>query len=302
MGDIKLGVMPAFKAGVITDPRWCHEFAEMVEAEGVESIWTVEHVVVAKDYEPRYSYSESGRMPGAPGSGTVMPDPLETLAFFAACTERVRLGTAVLVLTLHQPAVVAKRVATIDNLSGGRVSLGVGSGWQIEEYRACGVPYEGRGRRLDEAIVALRELWQPGYRTHQGEFFEFVDCESLPGPVQSGGPPIIIGGSTEIAARRAGRLGDGFYPYVISPEDLAKRIETIHRTAREHGRDPDAIEITVWPGSWKPGSTLDLDVVRRFTEVGAHRMTMSAQESGATEVAQIRDLVRRVQDEIISKL
>ena len=72
MGDIKLGVMPAFKNGVITDPRWCHEFAEMVEAEGVESIWTVEHVVVAKDYEPRYSYSESGRMPGAPGSGTVI--------------------------------------------------------------------------------------------------------------------------------------------------------------------------------------------------------------------------------------
>jgi probable F420-dependent oxidoreductase len=287
---------------VITDPRWCHEFAEMVEAEGVESIWTVEHVVVAKDYEPRYSYSASGRMPGAPGSGTVMPDPLEMLAFFASCTERVRLGTAVLVLTLHQPAVVAKRVSTIDNLSNGRVSLGVGSGWQIEEYRACGVPYEGRGRRLDDAIVALRELWQPGYRTHRGEFFEFVDCESLPEPVQTGGPPIIIGGSTEIAARRAGRLGDGFYPYVISPEDLATRIETIHQTAREHGRDPDAIEITVWPGSWKPGSTLDLDVVRRFTEVGAHRMTMSAQESGATEVSQIRDLVRRVQDEIISNL
>jgi probable F420-dependent oxidoreductase len=300
MGDIKLGIMPAFKDGVITDPRWCHEFAEMVEAEGVESIWTVEHVVVAKDYEPRYSYSASGRMPGAPN--TVMPDPLEMLAFFAACTERVRLGTAVLVLTLHQPAVVAKRVATIDNLSNGRVSLGVGSGWQIEEYRACGVAYEGRGRRLDEAIVALRELWTPGYRTHRGEFFEFIDCESLPAPVQKGGPPIIIGGSTEIAARRAGRLGDGFYPYVISPDDLATRIETIHRTAREHGRDPDAIEITVWPGSWKPGSTLDLGVVRRFTEVGAHRMTMSAQESGATEVSQIRDLVRRVQDEIISNL
>jgi alkanesulfonate monooxygenase SsuD/methylene tetrahydromethanopterin reductase-like flavin-dependent oxidoreductase (luciferase family) len=105
-----------------------------------------------------------------------------------------------------------------------------------------------------------------------------------------------------VAARRAGRLGDGFYPYVISPEDLATRIETIHRTAREHGRDPSAIEITVWPGSWKPGSTLDLEVVRRFTEVGAHRLTMSAQESGATDVTQIRDLVRRVQDEIISNL
>ena len=165
MGDIKLGIMPAFKDGVITDPRWCHEFAEMVEAEGVESIWTVEHVVVAKDYEPRYSYSANGRMPGA--SGTVMPDPLEMLAFFASCTERVRLGTAVLVLTLHQPAVVAKRVATIDNLSNGRVSLGVGSGWQIEEYRACGVPYDGgsparRGDRRVARVVDARLPHAPG--------------------------------------------------------------------------------------------------------------------------------------------
>jgi probable F420-dependent oxidoreductase len=272
----------------------------MLEAEGVESVWAVEHVVVAKDYEPRYSYSASGRMAGAPD--TVMPDPLEWLSFVAACTERLRLGTAVLVLTLHQPAVVAKRVATLDNLSGGRVLLGVGSGWQIEEYRACGVPYEGRGARLDEAIVALRALWQPGYRTHHGPCFAFDECESKPDPVAPGGPPIVIGGSTEVAARRAGRLGDGFYPYVVAPEDLAARIDTIRRTARAHGRDPDAVEITAWPGSWKPGCSLDLDVMRRFAEVGARRLVVSAQESGSTDLGEIRDFIRRVQDEIIAKL
>ena len=111
-------------------------------------------------YLPRYSYSPTGRMGGSPD--VQMPDPLEYLAFVAACTERLVLGTAVVVATLHQPAVLAKRVATLDALSGGRVRLGVGSGWQVEEYAACGVPYEKRGARLDEVIVAMRELWQPG--------------------------------------------------------------------------------------------------------------------------------------------
>jgi probable F420-dependent oxidoreductase len=239
-------------------------------------------------------------MGGAPD--TVMPDPLDWLSFVAACTQRINLGTAVLVLTLHQPAVVAKRVATLDNLSGGRVRLGVGSGWQVEEYQACGVPYEARGKRLDDAIVALRELWQPGYRTHHGEFFAFERCESKPDPVTPGGPPIIIGGSTEAAARRAGRLGDGFYPYVIGPEDLAARVATIHATAREHGRNPDAIAITAWPGSWKPGCSLDLDVMRRFAEVGVTRFVVAAQESGSTDIGAIRDFLRRVQDDIIAKL
>jgi probable F420-dependent oxidoreductase len=300
MGDISLGVLPVFKQGFVDNPAHTRAFVEMLEAESIESVWAVEHVVVAEDYEPRYSYSESGRMGGAPD--TVMPDPLDWLSFVAACTQRINLGTAVLVLTLHQPAVVAKRVATLDNLSGGRVRLGVGSGWQVEEYRACGVPYEARGKRLDDAIVALRELWQPGYRTHHGEFFAFERCESKPDPVTPGGPPIIIGGSTEAAARRAGRLGDGFYPYVIGPEDLAARVATIHATAREHGRNPDAIAITAWPGSWKPGCSLDLDVMRRFAEVGVTRFVVAAQESGSTDIGAIRDFLRRVQDDIIAKL
>lgn len=301
MGKVALGVMPSFAQGQITDRRWVSDYCEMIEAEGVESVFTVEHVVVAKDYEPRYSYSADGRMPGR--ANVVMPDPLELLAFFAANTETVKLGTAVLVLTLHQPAIVAKRVATIDNLSNGRVLLGVGSGWQIEEYRACGVPYEHRGARLDEAIVALRELWQPGYRTHRGRFYEFVDCESLPQPVQPGGPPIIIGGSTEVAARRTGRLGDGWYPYVISPDDFAARAELIHDTARSCGRDPAKIEITAWPGSFKPGCALDLPFIRRYTDVdGVRRLIVASHECGTTEVAGMRDFIRRVQDEIISNL
>ena len=295
MGEhVSLGVMPVFKKGYSDNPGYIRELVAMLEDEGVESIWAVEHVVIAKDYEPRYSYSPTGRMSGSPD--VQMPDPLEFLSFVAGCTQRLVLGTAVVVATLHQPAVLAKRVATLDTLSGGRVQLGVGSGWQVEEYAACGVPYEKRGERLDETIVAMRELWQPGYRSHEGERFAFRDVDTTILPSQPGGPPVIIGGSSEAAARRAGRLGDGFFPYVIGPDVLAGRIETIRSVAVEHHRDPDAIEITAWPGCWQPGASVDADVLRRFADVGCSRLIVSVQESGSTDLRVIRDFLRSVLD------
>lgn len=291
-GAVSLGVMPVFKKGCADDPAYVRALVGMLEDEGVESVWAVEHVVVAKDYEPRYSYSPTGRMGGSPD--VQMPDPLEWLSFVAGCTTELLLGTAVVVATLHQPAVLAKRVATLDKLSGGRVRLGVGSGWQVEEYAACGVPYERRGARLDEVIDAMREIWQPGYRTHRGERYAFTDVDTTILPAQAGGPPIIIGGSSDAAARRAGRVGDGFFPYVIGPDELATRVATIRATAREHGRDPDAVEITAWPGCWQPGSSVDADVLRSFVDVGVRRIVVSVQESGSTELDAIRDFVRRV--------
>ncbi|MEO8693598.1 MAG: LLM class F420-dependent oxidoreductase [Acidimicrobiales bacterium] len=300
MGQPSLGVMPVFLQGYITDAAYSRAMVQMLEAEGVESVWTVEHVVMAEHPEPRYPYAEGGRT--AHPADTVLPDPLEWLAFAAACTERIHLGTAVMVLPLHQPAIVAKRVATVDNLSGGRLLLGVGSGWQIEEYRACAVPYERRGARLDDAIAALRELWQPGYRTHHGPYFQFDRCESKPTPLRAGGPPIIIGGSTEAAARRAGRLGDGYFPYVISPDDFTARVETVRSTASTAGRTSDEVSITVWPSSWQRGCSLDLEVMRRFADSGVDRVIVGAQECGSTEISVIRDFVRRVQDEILAKL
>jgi len=298
MADVSLGVLPIFKRGIIEDPVFTRSFVQMLEREGVESVWAVEHVVVARDYEPRYSYSESGRMSDSPD--TTMPDPLEWLSFVAGCTETLRLGTGVFVLTLHQPAVVAKRVATLDHLSGGRFMFGVGSGWQVEEYAACGVPYARRGKRLDEAIDAVRELWQPGYRTFAGDFYEFTNCESKPDPLTAGGPPIIIGGSSEAAARRVGRVGDGFFPYVVSPDQLAALLDIARASAVEQGRDPAAIDVTVWPGCWQRGASLDTAVMRAFVQAGANRLMVSAQESGSSDLDGVRDFVRRVQDEVIS--
>jgi probable F420-dependent oxidoreductase len=269
-----------------------------VEASGAESVWAVEHVLVAKDYEPRYSYSESGRMPGR----ATMPDPLEWLGFVAAVSEHLVLGTGVMILPLHDPVVLAKRVATLDALSRGRVVLGVGSGWQIEEYQACNVPYDDRGALLDEHIEVLRDLWAPGFRSFDGRTVSYLEVESEPKPARAGGPPIVIGGSTKRAAARAGRVGDGWFPYVISPADYAARVETMRTAARDHGRDPDAIELTVFPASWQPGSSVDAATVARYAQIGIDRIIVSAQEAASAAVDDIRRFVDDVRVHVVDRL
>jgi probable F420-dependent oxidoreductase len=180
----------------------------------------------------------------------------------------------------HSAAILAKRVATLDALSGGRVRLGVGLGWQKEEYAAIGVPYRDRGRRLDENIEAMRALWGPGPSSYAGRHvaFERVHCD--PKPARPEGVPILIGGSSEAAARRAGRLGNGFFPYVISPEDFASRLETLRAAAREAGRDPEAVELTVWPGSWDFSRGFDPDLARQYVDQGVSRLVISAGPGG----------------------
>ena len=298
---MKLGILPTFDRRTTLDPEWVLRFARMAEAGGCESIWAVEHVVVAERYEPLYPYSPDGRMPTGPD--TVMPDPLEWLAFVAAGTSQLRLGTSVVVASEHSAAILAKRVATLDALSRGRVLLGVGIGWQKEEYAAIGVPYRDRGRRLDETIEAMRALWRPGPATYRGRHvaFEAVSCDAK--PVQQPGVPILIGGSSPAAARRAGRLGDGFYPYVISPEDLAARLGELREAARAAGRDPAAIEVTVWPGSWRFDRTFDLDLVRRYVDCGGvSRLVVSALEAGGTGFDDYRRLVDDYREKVIEKL
>jgi len=297
---MRLGVLPRFHASVITDPAWVRDFGALCEDVGVESVWAVEHVLVAEDYEPRYSYSADGRMPGSPG--TVMPDPLEWLAYFAAVTSTVRLGTGVMVLPLHAPLVLAKRVATLDALSGGRVIFGVGLGWQIEEYQAVGVPYEERGARADEAIEVLRTIWGNEPAEFTGPFTRIPRSSVLPKPAQGGALPIVIGGSSPAAARRAGRLGDGFFPYVISPDDFADRAALIRSTARDAGRDPDAIELSVWAGSYQPGGAFDLDLAQRYADVGVTRFVVSAQEAAGASFDDLRRFLSEYRTQILDRL
>lgn len=217
------------------------ELAQAAEAAGFESIWTVEHVVVPRDYQSRYPYSPTGRM----GSGLEhfpIPDPLIWLAYVASATRTLKLGTAILILPQRNPVVTAKAVATLDHLAGGgRVLLGIGVGWLAEEFATLGVPFDDRGPRTDEYVAAMRALWSEDCASFHGRFVSFdnVFCRPLPPNRRI---PIIVGGDTRAAARRAGRIGDGYFPARGLPTDL---FEEMRRAAEAAGRDPADIEITV---------------------------------------------------------
>ena len=228
-------------------------------------MWTVEHVVVPDGYQSTYPYSSSGKMP-APDTVDIA-DPLVWLTWVAAHSTQLRLATGIVILPQRNPAVLAKECATLDLLSGGRFLLGVGVGWLAEEFAALGVPFEDRGARTDDYIGALRALWAPGVADYQGRFTDYSALHSNPKP-GGGAVPIVVGGHTLAAARRAGRLGDGFFPGRPTPSELGPVLAEMRRAAEEAGRDPAAIEVTV-------GGIPTKEHLTRFAEAGVDRFLCS---------------------------
>ncbi|MEM7096607.1 MAG: LLM class F420-dependent oxidoreductase [Actinomycetota bacterium] len=230
------------------------ELVQAAEAAGFDSAWTVEHTVVPANYQSTYPYHESGRMAG--GIDDVdWPDPLIWMSYMAGVTTTMQFATGIFIVPQHNPVISAKQIATLDRLSRGRVMLGIGVGWLREEFEAIGAPFAARGRRTDEYIAAMRELWTAERASFHGEFVDFDDIYCRPQPVQEN-IPIIVGGDTEPAARRAGRLGDGYFPARNAPAEL---IDLARRTAEEHGRDPDALEIT----TSMPADVADLEALAK---------------------------------------
>lgn len=252
-------------AGPSVRPEHATALARLAEEAGFESLWTVEHVVVPAGYESTYPYSADGRMPG--GEDVDIADPLIWLAWVAAQTTRIRVATGILILPQRNPLIVAKEAATLDRLSGGRLILGVGVGWLREEFDALGVPFAERGARAEEYVAAMRAAWTEDSPTFHGRFASFTGAKSYPRPAQAGGVPIVVGGHSDGAARRAGRIGDGFFPGSGSYDQLAAAVELMRKAAEEAGRDPDAIEITA-------GGVADERTVRRFADLGVTRMVI----------------------------
>jgi probable F420-dependent oxidoreductase len=166
------------------------------------------------------------------------PEAMVQLARLSALTERVRIGTAILLLPLYEPAIVAKQIADLDRMAGGRITLGIGVGGEYEEeFRACHVPIAERGKRTDEAIPLIRRLWSAEPVSHPGPFYPLENVRIHPAPAQAGGPPIVVAGRKEPAMRRAAVLGDGWMPYLYSPRAYAESVARIKAIAAEKGRD-----------------------------------------------------------------
>ena len=167
-----------------------------------------------------------------------VPETMIVLARLAALTRRVRIGTSVLLLPLYPPAIIAKQMADLDHVTGGRITMGVGVGGEFEqEFRACGVPVEERGSRTNKSIELLRRLWTGETISHEGPFYPMKQVRIQPAPVQVGGPPIIVGGRKEPAMARAAKLGDGWMPYLYSPRAYASSVQRIREIAADVKRD-----------------------------------------------------------------
>ena len=287
---MKWGIV--FSSTSFPEPDRAVAMARAAEEAGFESLWCPEHVVVAVgDNVTPYEGSLDGKMDRLWQRGGI-PDPIVWLAFVASQTSTIRLGTNVVILPEHQPTVMAKSVATLDRLSGGRVELGIGVGVLPEEYGAVGMEFTNRGRRMDEYIEAMRALWEQEVSSYHGTFVSFDDVRCDPSPV-NGTVPLHIGGASPAAVRRAARYGDGYFPYVGPTLDLHETlrqvIPAVRTEAERLGRDPGSVEMTV-------GGARTLEQVETMAGLGIDRMTIAVR---AKEMEAVREELGRFGEEII---
>ncbi len=216
--------------GPMADPEKLRRAARKADQLGFHSLWLYEHVAFPTRISDSY-----GRIPFTAEMGFL--EPITTLAFLAAETRQIRLGTGILLVALRHPLHVAKAISTLDVFSGGRAILGVGLGWLAEEFQALEVPFAERAGRVREAVEILKKIWASGKLQHQGRYHRFAEVTSYPLPVQPGGPPIWFGGTAEPALKRAAELGDGWIGAAGRFDMAEKLITTVRGFARQFGKD-----------------------------------------------------------------
>lgn len=220
------------------------EVAVAAERCGFATLWSGEHVVMVDRPDSRYPYSDDGRI-AVPAEADWL-DPLIGLSFAAAATSTIGIATGVLLLPEHNPVLVAKQAATLDSLSGGRFTLGIGIGWSREEFDALGVAFERRGARTAEYVAAIRTLWRDDVASFDGEFVRFHSVRVNPKPPRDGRLPIVLGGNSDAALRRVAEWGDGWYGFNVDGVDaVSERVATLRSMCDELGRDPGELHLAV---------------------------------------------------------
>jgi probable F420-dependent oxidoreductase len=285
---VRVGIMFANGARS-AEPEHAAGLARHAEAAGYESLWAVQHVVVPVQHDSRYPYSDSGTIPGGPF--VAVPEPLVWLAFVAAVTTRIRLATGVLILPQQHPLLVAKQAATLDRLCGGRLLLGVGAGWLREEFDTLDAVFDGRGPRLDEAIGVVRRAWADRVVVSAGPAYQHGPVAVEPKPVR-GTIPVVVGGHTAAAARRAGRLADGFFPLDSRGDDLRRLVREVRAHAERAGRDPLSVEISAVAPRDEADAAVLLELgVTRVIVNAPHVETALMAERLAERLAHVRGLL-----------
>jgi probable F420-dependent oxidoreductase len=240
---MKLG-LHALGIGAGADRAVIAEVSTAAERCGFATLWSGEHVVMVDRSTSRYPYSADGQI-AVPAQADWI-DPMIGLSFAAAATSTIGIATGVLLLPEHNPVHLAKQAATLDTLSGGRFTLGIGIGWSREEFDALGVPFERRGARTAEYVAAMRTLWRDDVASFDGEFVGFDSVRVNPKPARNRRIPIVLGGNSDAALRRAATWGDGWYGFNVDDVPAAaERIATLRVLCREAGRDPAELRLAV---------------------------------------------------------
>ena len=275
------------------DPATLRAVGRESEDRGFESIWLPEHVVLFDEYESQYPYSPDGRFPG--GGDTGMLEPLGALAFLAAVTDRVRLGTAICLIPQRNPVYTAKAVTDLDAMSGGRVEFGIGVGWLREEFEALGMPFERRGQRADEHLAVMKALWADEISSYRGDLYDLPPCRMYPKPVQRPHPPIHVGGESDAALRRVARHAQGWFSFNRPPADLPEGLDRLDAALAVEGRSRDDVTVTVCP-YFQTVTPADLEA---YQAAGVDRLVLLCLAFDRELLrTQLDDLVRDVLDPV----
>jgi probable F420-dependent oxidoreductase len=291
MGLFVLGI------GAGARPEIIRAVSETAERTGFVTLWAPEHVVLFDHRDSKYPYAESGEFPL--GANADWTDPFITLAYAAAFTKRIRLATGICLVPEHNPLVLAKEIASLDHLAGGRFALGVGIGWSAEEFEALGIPFERRAQRTREYITAMRKLWADGVASFRGEFVNFDNAGSYPRPPQGGKLPIIFGGESTPALRRCAEYGDGWYGFNLNPAEAKEKIAKLESLLKQNGRELTDVEIIVSPYTQR----ITADDAKRYHDLGVNELVLlSNLPERASEVAAHVEQLAREWVELAAKL
>jgi probable F420-dependent oxidoreductase len=249
------------------DPGLLAVIGPACEERGLDSIWVAEHVVLFDDHESRYPYSSSGRFPS---QASRLLEPFTALAFLAASTHRIRLGTGVCLVPQRNPVYTAKSVASVDWMSGGRFDFGIGVGWSAEEYAAVDAEFDRRGPRCDAYVDVMKQLWMHEVAEYSGEFYELLPCRQDPKPIQRPHPPLHFGGHSNPSLRRVADRGNGWYGYLIAPDTAAERIATLTELLHERGRKRSEITVSIAP----PGRSCSEEQLAGYAAAGVDQIIL----------------------------
>lgn len=249
-------------------PEMITAIAANAERLGFSTVWAPEHVVLMEKFSSRYPYSGDGKIPVP--TTTPLLDPFIALTYAAAHTSRIRLATGICIVPERNPLVLAKVAASLDYLSNGRFALGIGIGWLEEEFKAIGVPWARRTQRTREYVEAMRTLWGEENSTYKGEFVNFENARSFPKPARGGKLPILVGGQTDPALKRAAEYGDGWCGFNLTPEETAQKISRLRELMKAAGRPSENFEI-----SMSPPARATPEVLRRYRDVGVDELYLS---------------------------